>query len=230
MYSKKQLNPLKNEMFARIRESDLKNVCFELGIDFEDLEGKITKDRIMSLIDLLNREERILELLEILEKVFKLDGKPWSKFVPAVTYSDLKSQNNHSLRHKNSKHYEMAIDLYDSIFKRLGAILHWSINAALLLALSVAFYTQYYYFSDQDSILYTMLAVLMVPAIYALAWGWIGSKIPNIATEKRFYHLSVADRKIVKSIIREFDFGWINKPFVILMLNTHLWENLKKKK
>lgn len=52
---------------ARLSESDLQEICFNLEIDFENLDGEVKNDKIRALILFLERRERLDELTDLLE-------------------------------------------------------------------------------------------------------------------------------------------------------------------
>lgn len=52
---------------ARLSESDLQEICFNLEIDFENLDGEVKNDKIRALILFLERRERLDELIDLLE-------------------------------------------------------------------------------------------------------------------------------------------------------------------
>jgi hypothetical protein len=48
--------------------SDLQQLCFEMGVDFEDLEGTGKKDRARALIQFCQRRGRFLELVQLVRQ------------------------------------------------------------------------------------------------------------------------------------------------------------------
>jgi hypothetical protein len=46
-------------------EQELRELCFELGIDYDDLPGPARKDKCRELIGLLKRQKRLPEFIQL---------------------------------------------------------------------------------------------------------------------------------------------------------------------
>ena len=66
-----QLNfgPLRQQMSQAFNLDDLRTLCFDLGIEYEDLAGETKQAKIISLIEYTQRHNRLPHLLETLAKV-----------------------------------------------------------------------------------------------------------------------------------------------------------------
>ncbi|MFZ0546078.1 MAG: hypothetical protein WAM60_11600 [Candidatus Promineifilaceae bacterium] len=69
----RQVNGLEQMILARLylmverqfNESELQDLCFRLGVDYENLGGQGKAARVQSLVGYLHRRERIGELIEV---------------------------------------------------------------------------------------------------------------------------------------------------------------------
>lgn len=63
------LKKLRQILVNRFNVSDLRDICFELEVEFEDLGGESKKDKARELLDYLKRRERILDLVRTGERL-----------------------------------------------------------------------------------------------------------------------------------------------------------------
>ncbi len=63
LMERKHLVRLRQTIVERFNESDLRTLCFDLGIDYDDLGGRGKADNVRELLDYLYRRRRIRELL-----------------------------------------------------------------------------------------------------------------------------------------------------------------------
>ena len=68
---------LRQMLVQCLSESDLRDLCFDLGEDYENLGGSSKRDRARELVAHLNRRQRICELVEICHR--KHSDLPWQK-------------------------------------------------------------------------------------------------------------------------------------------------------
>lgn len=62
----KYLAKLRHLISSHFNISDLKSLCFDLGIDYENLSGEIKDDKVRELITLIDRQNRLNELVNLL--------------------------------------------------------------------------------------------------------------------------------------------------------------------
>ena len=65
---------VRNEIDRRFNEDELKDLCFELRVDYEDLKGGRKTDKVRELVTQMDRIDRIDDLLENCKKK-RPDGK-----------------------------------------------------------------------------------------------------------------------------------------------------------
>jgi hypothetical protein len=68
-YTRKDLSGLLNILLTKFSESEVKILCFHLGVEYEELAGSDKALKVIELIKSLQRRERLGELIEIGRKV-----------------------------------------------------------------------------------------------------------------------------------------------------------------
>ncbi|MAT97413.1 MAG: hypothetical protein CL608_09750 [Anaerolineaceae bacterium] len=64
-YDQNYLVELLHNVNSDFNEQELKELCFELDVDYDDLPGPARKDKCREFIDLLKRQKRIPEFIQI---------------------------------------------------------------------------------------------------------------------------------------------------------------------
>ena len=70
----KPLIHLRRLLTQRFNESELQTVCFDLGVDYENLPGQSKVDKARELVEYLERRDRIPELIETGKRLRAEDG------------------------------------------------------------------------------------------------------------------------------------------------------------
>jgi hypothetical protein len=60
---------LRQILAERFDEGELRTLCFDLGIEYDDLPGKGRADKARELVAYLERRDRIPDLIEIGERI-----------------------------------------------------------------------------------------------------------------------------------------------------------------
>ena len=61
------LTDLRIILTSKFNQSELKNLCFDLGIDYDDLPGETKSDKARELIEYLDNRDQISRLIEVLK-------------------------------------------------------------------------------------------------------------------------------------------------------------------
>jgi ABC-type Fe3+/spermidine/putrescine transport system ATPase subunit len=77
------LSALRDHIYKHFDIVELQSLCFDLGVDFEELSGERKSENIVALILLLERRERLPELLTLLAE--KRPTVPWASFIVQPT-------------------------------------------------------------------------------------------------------------------------------------------------
>lgn len=67
--TRKHLVMLHRTLSTRFNESELRTLCFYLGIDYDDLPGDGKTDKARELIAYLERHDRMPELVKIVQQL-----------------------------------------------------------------------------------------------------------------------------------------------------------------
>jgi hypothetical protein len=65
---REHLTDLRKILIRHFNEGELRTLCFDLRIDYDDLPGRGKKDKARELVTYLDRRGRISELLEVIEQ------------------------------------------------------------------------------------------------------------------------------------------------------------------
>ncbi len=59
------LNPLRETLATLFNESELRDLCFQLGVGYENIQGQTPRDKAREFVLLLNRQGRLKELAQV---------------------------------------------------------------------------------------------------------------------------------------------------------------------
>lgn len=62
-YSSKEMTALLDEIDTLFKDDDIAELCFQMGIDYENISGKTKRARIRDLVDQMRRNNRLLALV-----------------------------------------------------------------------------------------------------------------------------------------------------------------------
>lgn len=74
---------LRQALSTRLSEDELRSLCFDLGVDYENLGGESKAAHARNLISLFDRRERVDELVAACQKTFP--ALPWNNLLEGVT-------------------------------------------------------------------------------------------------------------------------------------------------
>ncbi|MBK7920014.1 MAG: hypothetical protein IPJ94_27910 [Chloroflexi bacterium] len=66
---RKHLSSLRKEIIERFNEGELRTICFDLGIDFDDLRGDAKSDKARELLEHLERSGRLNALIRLVREL-----------------------------------------------------------------------------------------------------------------------------------------------------------------
>ena len=79
----KYLVPIAQLMHNSFNLVELKDICFKLTVDYDNLQGRILSEQIQELLLFLNRHDRIPELLELVQQL--RPNIAWDRVYPGLS-------------------------------------------------------------------------------------------------------------------------------------------------
>lgn len=206
--------------------SELKDICFDLGVNHEDLTGYTNSSRLdirRELQAYMERQEQSSELMSYLLKRSKQK-------------SSERKKRRHPIKKYKSKeeaHTAMAVKLHETIFKRLNQWLTYYLSSCLIVGLSMFIYATF-----QNQLLYqiflnTLIGIAIIPLLSIFALSWFRRWISEEARRQKFYDIpKVVDRQHSKDKLYEILRGQYKQPmkFFLIRIATYLLPERKDRK
>ncbi|MFK7805399.1 MAG: hypothetical protein AB8G95_27460 [Anaerolineae bacterium] len=223
---------LLNSLNDSLNEQELKQLCFELHIDLDNLIGSTKRQKLSSLIRHCQQYRKLQLLRGWLEE--ERPTKDWKTKIANLRNPLGVENQSPSNAGSIKKLYDSSMPsltnhleklLFESIFYKYSTIIGNLILFQLLIWVCVGIAFFVFFWSRTELWIYLYLSTFPIPVILYTCWDFVIANVYRTAKRNGYYKLTTDEREKIKGKLLKDQYMGIGNILIPIFIEKYLFTN-----